>query len=59
MIRFLMILNLILAAYLISERSVEKYDEEKEREKQRMQEMILEEKRRLMNEVQELRNRVE
>lgn len=57
MFRSLMILNLILAAYLISERSVERYDEEREREKQRMQEMILEEKRRLMDQVDELRSK--
>lgn len=54
-----MILNLILAAYLISERSVERYDEEREREKQKMQEIILEEKRRLMDEVQELRRKAD
>lgn len=59
MLRYLIILNLILAAYLISEQSVERYDEDRERERKRSQEMILDEKRRLMDEVDEMRGKAD
>jgi hypothetical protein len=53
----LFILILCLSAYLISERSVERIDQDKENEKIRIREMILIERKRLQDEVNVLRNK--
>ena len=55
MFKFLLTIIFLLSAYLLSEQSVERYDVEKEEERQRIREMIWAERRKLMQEVQELR----
>jgi hypothetical protein len=55
MLKLLLILDIVLAAYLIGERSVVKYDAAKEQERQRVRELIYKERVKLQDEVNQLR----